>query len=131
MNADRARELARRMLEEGVAAARAGVPAGAVAQQLMAAVMPDRPRFDEPQEAMEELVQESMRAGGQPIPPSRIRAAILEATGPDDLVERLAALFDAFPNAAYREVMERALFAADVMGYAHQARAAGERTTDG
>lgn len=123
-------KLARSMLAAGVAAARAGMHPDAVARDLMAAA-DKRPRFDAPQEAVEDLVTASARQGGQPVPPEKIRAAIREATSPDDLLERLALVFDALPPGPYAEAMERALFAADVMGYAHAPGLARGAVSDG
>lgn len=79
-----------------------------------------RARFTAAQQAVEDLGDEALAMAGDPIDPAAIRRAIREASDPDDLVERLSALFDSIPDqSAYREAMERALFAADVLGYAH------------
>jgi phage gp29-like protein len=81
-------------------------------------------RFTPYQEAVEALGDEGLRLGGQPVDPAVIRNAVREATSPDDLVERLARLYDAHPPEEFALVLDRALFAADVLGYAHAAQTA-------
>lgn len=76
-------------------------------------------RFTADQQAVEDLGDEAMAKLGSPIDPAAIRRAIRLSANPDELVERLSALLDDYPAADYRETMARALFAADVMGYAH------------
>lgn len=76
-------------------------------------------RFTAGQQAIEDAVEMAVDLSGDPVDPKLIRAAIRASTSADDLVERLAALFADQPQDAYRELMERALFAADVMGYSH------------
>lgn len=76
-------------------------------------------RFTPDQEAVEDLGDETLERLGSPIDPAAIRRAIRLSSSPDELVERLSELLDQHPSADYRETMARALFAADVMGYAH------------
>lgn len=71
------------------------------------------------QQAVDDLGDEAIAQAHSPIDPAAIRAAIRASANADDLVERLAELFADQPPEAYRELMERTLFAADVMGYAH------------
>lgn len=52
-----------------------------------------------------------------PIEPEQIRAAVLAATDPQDLEQRLYMLCGARPD--YTDILERALFTADVLGYVH------------
>jgi phage gp29-like protein len=75
-------------------------------------------RFTKAQQALEDLADDTLESAGSPIPVKDIQAAVLAATGPEDLEERLAKLYDDADPAEFREVLERALFAADLMGYA-------------
>lgn len=93
------------------------VKKGAKASAQFAAGAPAR--FTAGQQAIEDAVETAVDLAGDPVDPKLIRAAIRASTSADDLVERLAALFAEQPQDAYRELMARALFAADVMGYAH------------
>lgn len=52
---------------------------------------------------------------------AEIKAAIRAATSRDDLVRSLTALLPNAPAADFRKVLERALYAADVMGFVHAA----------
>jgi phage gp29-like protein len=96
---------------------------GAVPPQFAAAyrfaTAANRARFTPAQEAVEALGDVAMARSGSPIDPAKIRNAILHASSPDDLVERLARLYDEEPPEQFREILERAIFAADVLGYAH------------
>lgn len=69
------------------------------------------------QQRIEDLGDGLLESTELPIPADKIQAAIKAASSPEDLDRRLAKLaVDANP-AAYREMLEKALFAADVMGY--------------
>lgn len=123
--ADLERARARALLKRGAELVAAGHAPDAVAASIgRLAFAKAAPKFDAAQEAVEDLGTAAMRAAGQPIDPAAIRRAIRQATDAGDLVERLAVLFDTMPSADYREAMERALFAADVLGYAHTAQGA-------
>lgn len=76
--------------------------------------------FTPGQEAIEDLSDEALNKATQPIPDTALRAAIQGAKDPEDLAERLAALYDGKDAAQFRRVLERALFAADVIGYVHE-----------
>lgn len=76
-------------------------------------------RFTPDQAALEALARATIRASSSPVPVETIRAAIAEATSPDDLRDRLGKIFATHNPADFAEITERALFAADVMGYAH------------
>lgn len=91
----------------------------ATAAQLLTLAPRRRPRFTPEQEAVEALGDKALALVGSPIPAADIRRAIDAATGPEDLAKRLAALLADSDPRAFREVMERALFAADIMGYGH------------
>ena len=54
----------------------------------------------------------------QPLDPAKVRAAVLAATSPEDLSERLFALIgDEVSQPEFQVALEQALFAADVLGY--------------
>lgn len=75
------------------------------------------PKFTAPQQVIEDRVAEvPLRA---PIAASDIREAIMAANSPHGLALRLAQLFAGHPLKDFHETLERAMFAADVMGYAH------------
>ena len=88
----------------------------AKASMLLAA---SRDRFTPAQGAIEQLADDALAQIETPIPPDKIQAAIKAATSPDDLAERLADVYDGHDPSAFRETLERALFAAEVMGYVH------------
>lgn len=76
-------------------------------------------KFSPDQAALEALIGSAIRKTASPIPPEVIREAINAATSADDLRERLGTIFAQFKPDDFAEITERALFAADVMGYAH------------
>lgn len=77
-------------------------------------------RFTPGQEAIEDLGDAALEQSPQPIPPGTLRQIIAAARDPEDLADRLSAAVDAdLETSAFRELVERALFAADLMGYAH------------
>lgn len=78
-----------------------------------------RNRFTADQEAVEDLVDDALSAARSPVDPKKVRSAVLAATSPQDLVERLTELAKDAPPGAFAELVERSLFAADLMGYAH------------
>lgn len=75
--------------------------------------------FTEGQQAVEDLADDAEVEAASPIPPAKIVAAIKASNSPDDLQERLAQIYDGNDPKAFRDLLERALFAADVMGYSH------------
>ena len=75
-------------------------------------------RFTPDQELVESLVAAALAQAASPIPAAAVRSAILAAEGPDDLAARLAELYAGQDAAAFQELLERSLFAADVLGYA-------------
>lgn len=75
-------------------------------------------RFTADQELVEGLIAAALANAVSPIPAKAIRSAILAAEGPEDLAQRLAALYAGQDAAAFQELVERSLFAADVLGYA-------------
>ena len=74
-------------------------------------------RFTQDQESVEELIGAALAEAQSPIPAKALRSAILAAESPEDLYERLARLYTSEDAAAFQELMGRALFAADVLGY--------------
>jgi hypothetical protein len=77
-------------------------------------------RFTKGQQAVEDLVASSLGQLGPLVSQAAILRCIRLSTSPEDLMERLALLFDdesASPR--FRHVFEQALFAAEIMGYAH------------
>ena len=94
-------------------------PGGKQAPAVKAAARTGAARFTADQQALEDLTDDAIARAPQPIDPARIRAAIKAATSYDDLLERLSELFEDHPAHEYRALMAQALFAADVLGYAH------------
>jgi phage gp29-like protein len=80
---------------------------------------PARQQFTAGQQALEDQIDASLGALPSPLDPKAIAGAIRAARDPDDLVERLGLLLRDADRAEFNRVLERALFAADVMGYAH------------
>jgi phage gp29-like protein len=78
-----------------------------------------RRRFTAQQEQIDRLAENAIGDLASPIDPKLVRAAVLAATSPDDLADRLATLMTDADPAEYRETLEQALFAADVIGYVH------------
>lgn len=73
--------------------------------------------FTEDQAAAESLIAEAAALASSPIPADRIRAAIAEASAPEEIAAKLADVYKGSDPAEFREILERALFAADVLGY--------------
>jgi phage gp29-like protein len=119
---EKAVQRARALLARGAKLVAAGhepeAVAGAVKRLVFAAAKPQR--FDARQDEVENLADDAIRMAGQPIDPVAIQRAIRASTSQDDLLERLAVLFDTVPASQYRETVERALFVADVLGYVHE-----------
>lgn len=80
---------------------------------------PPRAEFTPGQQAIEDQIGAHLSALPSPIDAAQIRGAIIAARDADDLVERLALVLREADRATFNSVLERALFAADVMGYAH------------
>jgi phage gp29-like protein len=77
------------------------------------------PRFTREQQAVEELVASAADNLPSPIDPEAIRNAIRAAKDPDDLIDRLGVLFADADKFTFARIIERALFASHVMGFAH------------
>lgn len=77
-----------------------------------------RRRFSVDQEEVEALSAAAIREARQPITAEALREAIRLAKNPDDLVKRLEKLYSG-PADEFQDLVQRALFTADVMGYVH------------
>ena len=97
------------------------VPAGVMLAK------PKPQRFTQDQEAVETLIDAALAQAASPIPAAKIRAAILAATDPEDLMERLAKLYGGEDAVAFQDLMAKSLFAADVLGFVN----AGDRVNGG
>ena len=77
--------------------------------------------FTPQQLAIENLADQMLAQMNSPIREQAIHAAIRAASDPEDLENRLVAILgDTDPE--FQRQLEHALFAADVMGYAHADR---------
>lgn len=77
-------------------------------------------RFTAKQQEVEDQGDAGLEAAGQPLSNEALRSAILAAEGPEDLAIRLFTLVgDVVSEEQFQETLERALFAADVLGYVH------------
>jgi phage gp29-like protein len=107
------------------APAKPGQPVSPKAAALAAARFADgdkpaRVQFTKGQQIIEDAISDalpSLKAG--PIDEAAIKGAIRAAADPDDLVHRLSIVLRDASRDQFEQVLERALFAADVMGYAH------------
>ncbi|MCX7669500.1 MAG: DUF935 domain-containing protein, partial [Anaerolineae bacterium] len=85
---------------------------------------PDRRRFTASQQAIENEIERTIGGLASPIEAKAIASAIRAASGPEDLMERLAVALSGADDAAFRRLTERAMFAAEIMGYAAAGREA-------
>lgn len=77
-------------------------------------------KFTKNQQELEDQADVLLDKAGQPLDPEAVRSAILAATGPEDLAERLFNIVgDEVAQETFAELLERALFTADVLGYVH------------
>lgn len=75
-------------------------------------------RFSKHQQQVEDLADVVQEPELQPLDPAKVREAVLAATSPEDLSERLFALIgDDVSQPEFQVALEQALFAADVLGY--------------
>lgn len=110
---------------------RAGQPAETAASLVTLAekrpdsTKPDRRQFTAAQQAIEDEIERTLPAlGGGPIAPGAIASAIRAARDPEDLMERLAVVLADADDRTFRQTLERAMFAAEIMGYAAARREA-------
>lgn len=73
------------------------------------------------QVAIDKLADDAIGQAQSPVEPAAIRAAVQQATDEEDLIERLGQLATDLPAPQFRDLLERALFAADLIGYAKAA----------
>lgn len=94
--------------------------AGLNAMPLHAFAHADHAVFSPRQQAIEELADAMLAKMGSPLSPLDIRDAIRAATDPQDLERRLADLMGEGDTEKFQQALERALFAADIMGYSNE-----------
>jgi phage gp29-like protein len=76
--------------------------------------------FTKKQQEIEDLADAAIETAGQPIDVEAVRAAVVAAKDPEDLVERLFTLVgDKVSEDEFNDVLEKALYTADVLGYCH------------
>ena len=75
--------------------------------------------FTPKQQVIETGVAATLPDLKSPLDGALLRDAIASATDPSDLEAKLAALLAGMDAAEFRQVLERALFAADILGYLH------------
>ncbi len=105
--------------EEILAAPQAALPAPAPTKLTALAGDIQQPVFTADQQAIEDLADGVLNALSSPINPAVIASAIRAAKDPQDLEVRLAAALLGLDSTDFNKTLEQALFAADVMGYAH------------
>ncbi len=77
------------------------------------------PVFSPQQQVIEAGIEATLPGLQSPLDGDLIRDAIAGATDPADLEARLGVLLAGMEAAAFRQTLERALFAADILGYLH------------
>lgn len=92
---------------------------------------PQRQRFTPGQQAIEDQIDRTISKLPSPIQQAAILSAINGADSPDDLINRLAVALQDSDTATIRRVMERALYAADLMGYGQAQARAGQTSNPG
>lgn len=85
----------------------------------LAALKAESARFTLDQQHIESLADESVNKSQSPIKTELIASAIRSSTSPEDLEQRLSAILEESDLSEFSHILERALFAADVMGYAN------------
>lgn len=99
------------------------IPAkGDAKKAALAALFSAKPRFTPEQQVIERGIDEVLGDLGEVIGSAEIKAAIRVATSPEDLAEHLSRLLADADAPEFQRVMERALFAADIIGYAHASK---------
>jgi phage gp29-like protein len=79
----------------------------------------DPKRFTPAQQLVDDAADEFLSVCGQPIHSDMVRSVIMAARDPIDLADRLTALMGEGQSSQFITLLERALFAADVIGYAN------------
>lgn len=83
------------------------------------------PRGSRAQQEIDSLASVAIRGAGSPFPVDVVRKAIQMSSNPDELVANLHVMLDGYNTVEFRDILERAMFAADVLGYVaaeHEAR---------
>lgn len=84
-----------------------------------------RSRFTAGQQAIEDQVDNTLANFVSPITHKAIASAIAGATSPEDLIDRLGVAMADSTDVQFRQTLERALFAADLMGYGQSQQHSG------
>lgn len=79
------------------------------------------PQFTADQMVIERGIDATLSQINAPITGADIKQAILAATSPEDLEDRLAVLLQSADRHQFNAITAQALFAADILGYAHAA----------
>ncbi|MDF1583884.1 MAG: DUF935 domain-containing protein [Methyloprofundus sp.] len=90
---------------------------GAAASSVTPLAATSRPKFTPDQQAIEDLADAMPLKS--PIDRMAVASAIRAASSPDDLEQRLARVLAEADLSEFSEQLEKALFAADIMGYAN------------
>ena len=89
------------------------------AMSALAGEAPHAAPFTPDQMQIEKLADDMLTHIKPPLQDEAIASAIRGATNPEDLVERLAVVLKDADYAEFTQHVERCLFAAEIMGYAH------------
>jgi len=95
--------------------------ASSPAKKVALAYLPAQEPFTRKQQVIEDGVEGVLATIESPISDEAVRSAVMAATSPEDLEERLAILLRDANLDQFNEVYARAAFAADIIGYAHAA----------
>lgn len=74
-------------------------------------------KFNYGQQLIENLIQTTTKQSKSPVPIHLIKKAILEAESPEQLTDNFIKLYHGNSNNEFRDLLERALFTADIIGY--------------
>jgi phage gp29-like protein len=85
-------------------------------------------RFTADQALVEDLGDAAVNQAASPVSTEAVMRAIRAATSPDDLMARLTALYTGTDPTEFQQLVERALFAADVLGFSTAAKRIGVTT---
>lgn len=98
-------------------AAQAAAKFSAPSEALQFAPRPMKRQSVAGQDDIDAMADDAIAAGVSPVDSDAIREAIEQAGDEDDLMERLGQLAAGLPATEFRTIVERAMFAADVIGY--------------
>jgi phage gp29-like protein len=94
-------------------------PAPVQKTEMNAAFAPASPKFTARQQVIEDAIDATLGALPSPITNADLQTAIHGATSAEDLSDRLSVVLRDADAHTFGQVFERALFAADIIGYAH------------